>query len=256
MRNNTIYSLLVSLIPFQTAFSESINIAYDSWCPWMCDNVDKPGLAIELVESIFKTEGIHVEFQRTAWSAALREVREGKIIGILGAAKGEAPDFLFTNTPIGYQQMCFYVKSSLKWRYKNIESLKNKNVAIVQGANYPGIMEYLSHNNANKKTKLTQIISEDIFNSGFKLLLSNSADVFITDSVTSDHYLKENGYEDQFKKSGCLKAENLFLALTPKNKERSIKFIQIFNNNLLSIKLTDEYQKLYDKYNIQNWEIK
>lgn len=248
--------IMISLLITKIAFSESINIAFNIWCPWMCDNFEKPGLTIELVENIFKTEGINVEFQKASWSIAINEVREGRIKGILAPAKIEAPDFIFSSEPVAYQQMCFYVKKSSKWSFKNIDSIKNMSLAIVQGANYPGMMDYFNKTHLSKNVKVNQISAEDVFNVGFKLLTNNECDSFVIDSITADNYLKSNYYTDQFKKVGCLKTENLYFALSPKDKEKSMRLIKIFNSNFLSIKLTDAYQKLYDKYGIQKWEIK
>ena len=249
--------MILSLIFFgKFAYSESINVAFNIWCPWMCDNLDKPGLAIELVENAYKSEGINVEFQKTSWSIAVNEVREGKINGILAPAKGEAPDFIFSHEPVGYKQMCFYVKKLSKWSYKNAESLKDINIATVQGANYPGLMDYLNKNHTDKKLKINQISAEDVFNVGFKLLGNNEVDAFVVDSFTADFFLKTNFYLDQYKKVSCLKAENLYFALSPKNKEKSIRLMKLFDNSLQTIKLTDNFQKLYDKYGIQKWEIK
>lgn len=256
MKYLKITTILYFLVLGNFAYSESINVAFNIWCPWMCDNLDKPGLVIELVENAFKNDGINVEFQKTSWSIGINEVREGRINGILAPAKVEAPDFIFSHEPVAYQQMCFYVKKSSKWNYKNTESLKDINIATIQGANYPGMSDYINKSHSDKKVKINQISAEDVFNAGFKLLGSNDVDTFVVDSITADYFLRTNFYTDQYKKVGCLKAENLYFALSPKNKEKSIRLMKIFDNSFETIKLSDNFQKLYDKYGIQKWEIK
>ena len=235
--------------------AESINVAWNPWCPWMCDSDEKPGLSVEIVENAFKSQEIDVQFQKYNWALAVSEVRDGKINGLLAPAKLEAPDFIFPKEPVAYQQMCFYVKKESTWEYKSIDSLKNISIAISQGAHYPGLMEYINKN-SDKKNKIKNISTEDLFTIGFKNLLNNTYQALVLDYVTSDYYLKKNDLIDQVKKVGCLKTEYLYFALSPKNKEKSLKLSKIFDEYIANYKSTDFYQKLYDKYNVENWSQK
>ncbi|WP_397600630.1 substrate-binding periplasmic protein [Silvanigrella sp.] len=240
--------LIISIFCSNKIKAESINVAWNPWCPWMCDSDEKPGFSVELVENAFKRQDINVQFQKYSWTIAVSEVREGKVNGILAPAKLEAPDFIFPKEPVGYQQMCFYVKKDSTWVYKNIDSLKNISIAIIQGAHYPGLMEYINKN-SDKKNKIKNISTEELFPDGFKNLLNNSYQSLVLDSVTFDYYLKKNNLIDQVKKVGCLKTEYLYFALSPKNKDKSLKLSKIFDDYIVMYKSTDSYQKLYDKYN-------
>ena len=240
LNNSTIY-----------AQSDTISIAWAPWCPWTCDSNEYNGLAVEILENIFKNEDIKIQFQKYSWPIAINNVRDGEVTGILSPAKLEAPDFIFPNEPIAFQQMCFYVKNNVDWEYKNIKSIKDKKIAVQQGGHYPGLMDYIQKYKDNQN-KVYNISTQDVFEVGFNNLLKNKYNSFLIDYITADYYLKINGYTGKFKKVGCLEVENLYVAFTPKYKEKSEKLSELFDKKMEEFKLTDDYRKLLKKYGINN----
>jgi polar amino acid transport system substrate-binding protein len=247
--------LLVFILDYSNiyAYSESINVAWIPWCPWMCDSNVKSGFSVEVLENIFKHENIRIQLQKYSWPVAIHEVRLGRVMGILAPAKLEAPDFIFPTEPIAYQNMCFYVKANFNWVYKDFESLKNISIAIQQGANYPSLMNYI-YKNIENEGKIYNISTEEPFPIGFKNLLNNRYHSFVIDQSTADYYLKNNNLDNNFKKAGCLESEYLYFALTPKFKEKSIRISKLFDKYMEIFKHTKEYQRLLKKYSIKNFD--
>jgi polar amino acid transport system substrate-binding protein len=244
----------IALISNLCAFSETINIAWDPWCPWMCESTEKPGFSSELVEAVFKYSNIMVQYQKYSWPAAVFEAREGRVSALLAPAKKEAPDFIFSNRAIAFQQMCFYINNDFNWLYKGMKSLNNISFAVSQGAHYPGLMEYIQ-NNTDRPDKVQFIGTEDVYSTGFLILKQNKSNAFLSDYIPTEYYLKKNNLNNFFKRVGCLQRENLYLGFSPKFKDKSINLSHIFNKNLKIFKQSDEYQKLLDKYDIKKTDL-
>ena len=251
MRIFLLFSITLILFSKLSAFSETINIAWDPWCPWMCESNDKPGFSTELVEEVFKYSNIKVQFEKYSWPAAIRESREGRSAALLAPAKKETPDFIFSKSYVAFQQMCFFVNNDFNWTYKNIDSLKNISIAVSQGVNYPGLMEYI-HNNSDK----VRIIStENVYTIGFTNLKENKYNSFLTDNFPSKYYLNKNKLNKLFKKVGCLEKEKLYLGFSPKNKYKSLRLSNIFEHNLKLFKKSNEFDVLLKKYDIRRSDL-
>ncbi len=246
--------VFLTLITNLFVYSETINVAWDPWCPWMCDSTLMPGFSSELVEDVFKYSNIMVQFQKYSWPVAVLEVREGRASALLAPAKKEASDFIFSKSLVAFQQMCFYVNNNFDWSYKNTESLNHISFAITQGANYPGIMEYIQKNSDNP-AKVQVIGTEDVYSTGFSNLKQNKFNSFLSDNITAMYYLKQNTLSQDFKKVGCLQREELYIGFTPKFKNKSIRLFNIFEKNIKKFKKTSEYQKLLNKYEINKSDL-
>jgi polar amino acid transport system substrate-binding protein len=243
--------LIIITSPF--AFSKSINVAWNPWCPWVCESAQKPGFSAELVDEVFKYSDIMVQFQKYSWPSALFEAREGRVVGLLPPAKNEAQGFIFPQEAAGFQQMCFYLNNGFNWSYKNINSLNNISFAVSEGNNYPGLMNYIDKN-SNIPSKVQLIGTEDVFTIGFSNLKKNKYKAFVTDYIPAEYYLNKNNLNQEFKKSSCLPKEKFYIAFSPKNKEKSILLAKIFDENIIKIKKNGEFKTLLNKYNIEDWE--
>ncbi len=254
MRILMLFLIILNLISNLFVYSETINVAWDPWCPWMCESTEMPGFSSELVEDVFKYSDILVQFQKYSWPVAILEAREGRVSALLAPAKKEASDFVFSKSFVAFQQMCFYVNNNFNWSYKNINSLNNISFGISQGANYPGLMEYIQKNSDNPD-KVQLIGTEDVYSTGFSNLKLNKFSSFLSDKIPTTYYLKKNGLSNSFKSVGCLQKEGLYIGFTPKFKNKSIRLSNIFEKNIKKYKNTGEYQKLLNKYNLNKFDL-
>ncbi|APJ04678.1 substrate-binding periplasmic protein [Silvanigrella aquatica] len=245
-----LFSMIISFSYKLSAYSETINIAWDTWCPWFCESNENPGFLIELVENVFKYSKTNIQFQKYTWVNGLTEVRQGRIFGMIGTSKYEAPDFIFPNEHIAVQQMCFYVKNNSSWIYKNLDSLNEVSIGVLREANYPSLMKYIHANSDNPK-KVQIIETQDVSEQGFTELKKNKIDVFLNDIISADYYLIKNKLTSDFKRLDCLEKEKIYLSFSPKLKDKSLKLAKIFDTDYKKYRQTDDYQRLIKKYHIK-----
>ena len=87
---------LSSALVASTAIGETISLRADAWCPYTCDpGAAKPGFMIEIAKMALEPAGHKVDYKVLNWARAITETRKGKFTAIVGAAKDDAPDFIY-----------------------------------------------------------------------------------------------------------------------------------------------------------------
>lgn len=243
--------LLFLLFLFNSAKADynSVNIAWDNNCPWMCSDPNKPGFLSELVSEIFRLSNIKVQYQKYSWAEAKLEVKEGRILGILSPTKDEAEGFYFPKKHLAKINYCFYVNKSLKWSYKNENSLQDIKLGISFRNSYHDLTKYI-RNNQNDVQKIKLLNVADIYETGFELLQKKQFDAFLIDRTAAEYYLNKVKKIDQFKRVGCLHLEKIFLAFTPAFQNKSKYLSEILDKNIEILKDNDFIENLKLKYNI------
>lgn len=56
---------------------------------------------VDIAREIFAASGFDVEYRNYGWARSLSLARENRIDGVIGALKGDAPDFVFPERPMG-----------------------------------------------------------------------------------------------------------------------------------------------------------
>ncbi|MBF0450381.1 MAG: transporter substrate-binding domain-containing protein [Candidatus Magnetomorum sp.] len=124
-------------LPLNDSFGDQLILVADEWCPYNCEpDSAKLGYMIDLAKAIFAEAGHTVQYKAINWSRSIVKSREGKYHGIIGAVKAEAPDFIFPEEPLGLAKNRFWVKKGDPWRYKGIDSLKDRWLGIIQDYDY------------------------------------------------------------------------------------------------------------------------
>ncbi|MDN3718985.1 transporter substrate-binding domain-containing protein [Roseibium salinum] len=114
-----------------------MTFAADSWCPVNCaPGSERPGYMVEIVEAILEPKGYDVRYVNVNWSRALLYARSGRFDAVLGALKGDAPDFVFPAEPQGETEIGIFVPKSSSWQYTSEASLKDKRIGLIRDYAY------------------------------------------------------------------------------------------------------------------------
>ncbi len=116
---------------------KKIHLATTDWCPYACaDAYEGPGAVHEYVSDLLKQQGIDIQIDFYPWSRAIHQVNTGRLDGLLTAIPKEAPDLMFTQTPIMSYQVCFFSSYYVNWSYQGKDSLKSIKLGAVRGYGY------------------------------------------------------------------------------------------------------------------------
>ena len=110
-----------------------IKIQSDDWCPYVCDiNGKNKGFLVDIAIKVFTDAGFHVEYSTVNWSRAIANARQGKTDAVLGAFRGDVPDFVFPQHKLGQSINRVLVKSGSSFSFQSIADLTAIRIGIIQ----------------------------------------------------------------------------------------------------------------------------
>jgi polar amino acid transport system substrate-binding protein len=248
--------LLAALLVIYSASNcraDRITIVADYWCPINCDPSSlQPGLMVEIAQIVFANAGHTIEYKIVPWARAIQDSREGKFTGIIGALRGDAPDFIFPeNELLMVSPNAFFVKNDSKWSYNDIASLSNVKLAAVSGYDYGEILnEYIK-----KEGKNVDLASgEDAGERNIKKLLMGRVDVIVEAAPVLWYTAAKIGVTDQLKAAGQVsEAVGSYIAFSPaiaKSKE----YARILSDGVDTLRKSGKLQEILQKYGLKDWK--
>lgn len=251
-------ALLVSFMTlFSTsAFSDTLRIATDEWCPYDCiasQNQGKVGYLGDLLVETLEARGHKVEFVEVSYSRGLQLVREGKLDGTMACFREEAPDFVYPDFALGKSNSTFFSQKDSNWRYTGKESLEQAElIGIIKGYDYidPTVMDYLNQNPEN----VLAITGEKPLERLLEMLINGRLTAVIEDKSVLEYKAQQMGKADQLKVSGITDVViDVYTSFSPQNPN-SAEYAQIVSEETLKMREDGRLQTLLDRYGIQDWQ--
>ena len=237
MKLNLTLLIISVFFIFSSHAKVTLTLATTHWCPYTCDyNGNKHGVVGDILESSLLAHSINLKIEYYPWSRAIQLANQNKVDGLLTATLQESPDLIFSKSPIGSYQMCFYTKVTNPWVYQpNLNLGKNK-LAVVQDYGYGEPLDpYIDE---NKDNNLVFISGSNSTNRLIKMLQMERVDIIIEDrNVIQWTVIKNNLDTSLIKEAGCLKEQPFYLALSP--SEQNIELMK---------KLTPTLYEAYEKF--------
>ncbi len=233
----------------QTALKEVIHIDAIDWCPQICLDSNHPGYVVELVKKIFENTQYQLSIHIFPWSRAIRNVSSGKADALLSPAKSEAPNLLYPELSVGYQQMCFFTLYKSNWRYDGISSLQGLQIGIATDTSIEELNNYVKDHpwqfqfQPYHERYLTQNIAK---------LEKGRIDSFLFTRNSTIFSLHQLHKQDYIKVAGCLSKVPIYMAFTPvASKQGKISMMMsVFDSKLAALKKTQYIKKLIASYHL------
>ncbi len=231
-----------------------IILASDEWCPNVCDLAsNKPGLMVEVVREVFKSQGVAVEIKIINWARAIEETRAGRYDGIIGASKKDATDFIYPKSHQGVLKNYVFAPKSSTWKFDGEKSMAGKTLGVNNSYSYgPTVDEFFE-----KKKPFRKIDSgNNAHSSEMSLTESKRIDGFIEDeSVLTMNLAKTKRPVDTFKPVSAMINDDphLFVTFGPTNKNAQA-LIQVVDAGMEAIKKSGKFSELCKKYGVSEWK--
>jgi polar amino acid transport system substrate-binding protein len=220
MKNKLLFFTVLLTIHFTALSKQTLNLATTQWCPYTCDfQGSRYGIVGEIIVNTLKKQGILVTIESYPWSRAVNLADTNKIDGLLTATMTESTNLLFSNSPIGSYQMCFYTREKSQWSYKSAVDFEMNKLLVIQDYGYG---EPLDSYIKTKAEVLITLSGEEGLERSIKMLQIGRADIIIEDKRVIQWFMAKNKIEhSQIREAGCLVEQPFYLALSPtiKNKE-------------------------------------
>uniref|UniRef100_A0A486XGT2 ABC-type amino acid transport/signal transduction system n=1 Tax=Rheinheimera sp. BAL341 TaxID=1708203 RepID=A0A486XGT2_9GAMM len=242
-------SLLVSL-PFTVA-AKQIIVAGDNWCPINCGaNETKQGYMIEVARQALAREGYELVYQEMPWARAVALARRGDIDAVVGAFKGDAPDFHFPKQAIlSISPNHLFSLKDKPWRYHGVQSLDTVRLGTIVGYDYGELLNaYIAA--ADEPRVVKQLSGDDAVPRNIAFLLRGRTDVLVEAAPVLWYHAKKMGVAAQLMQVGMISpAEPCFVAFAP-GKASSKQLANALDRGLLHLQQHNLLAAIASRYGL------
>lgn len=245
---------IILVVLASDAFSETLTFKADVWCPFNCEpKGEQQGFLIDLAKAALEPLGHKVEYSNLNWARAIVDTRDGKYTAIVGAAKSDAPDFIFPSTALGFARNCFYGKKDATWSYQGIASLKGITFGVVKDYTYEDeVDEYIKTNMKDPK-KIDVVAGDNPLELNLKKVNAGRITAFIEeDSVLRNYFFRNKLPDDSIKNLGCVKESEIFIGFSPKNP-KSAEYAKAISSKIEEMRKEGSFSKILAQYGIKDW---
>lgn len=248
-------SLCLLLLISVNAGAGIITIRSDTWPPFNGEPKDaKAGYMIEVLREIYAPHGHKIDYQLMSWDDSLENVRKGEFNAVVGAAKDDAPDFVFPREAFGTSSNTFFALNKTKWEYKGISSLAKIKLGVIEDYSYSEELDnYIEANKKNGKVAVSR--GEDALALLINKLQSGTVDVVVEDaSVMLFSVMKLGIPPGQIKAVGFPRdSQDIYVAFAPGNPA-SKEYAQLFDEGIRKLRSSGKLQQILTRYNLSDWK--
>ncbi|MBF0207366.1 MAG: transporter substrate-binding domain-containing protein [Oligoflexia bacterium] len=261
MRFILFFSLFFTLVTFTRsallfeggATRDTITLRTDYWCPYACTPGDKPGYMIEIAKAVFESKGYKIDYDIEPWARAVKDVSEGKYLGLVGTAKVDAPTLLYPQITLGNNRSCFYsIQGKLQWKYRGEESLKEISFAAIKDYTYGDPVDTYIKKNPGK---VDVIAGNYALALNIAKVLAGRIDAVIENESVIAMHLKEKPIKKPFGNYGCVEGDPVFIGFYPRHPN-AIKYAEMLTNGIIELRKNGKLKEILNRYGIDDWEKK
>ncbi|MDX1537199.1 transporter substrate-binding domain-containing protein [Arsukibacterium sp.] len=220
-----VLQLLTGILLTTPAFGKAtqIIIAGDNWCPINCSaSATDKGYMIDVASQALAMAGYELVYQEMPWARAIALARRGAIHGIVGAFKGDAPDFYFpANAILNISPNHLFTLKDSSWRYSGPASWGNVRLGTIIGYDYgEELNNYLITVTPPLTHEVKQLSGDDAVKRSIEFLLKRRTDVLVESAPVLWYHANQLGVADQLQEAGVISApEPCFIAFSPSRPE-------------------------------------
>lgn len=237
---------------FANANEKIITITADPWCPWNCKDLNKPGIAVDLMKAIYEPEGFKVQYIIMPWNEAIQKVKTGEISALIGITqeKENPYNLIFPKNYLNKSNNAYIVRADDDFIYKNNDSLKGKKIGIVDGYHFQSVLgEYINKNyydpNIVIKSSGSKAVKENLLK-----LVNGDIDIYVEDEYVIQYIANRNGLISKIRVCGFLSDKDGTYVAFSSASPFAHRFVEMYDVGVTKLKQNGEYNKILAKYGI------
>jgi len=237
------------------ARAETLKIASDIWCPYICDNDKEPGILVEILNEIAKVKKMTIHFETIPLSRSLILASRSEVDVVLAITESHAFDYKLQRSReyYGGWQNDFYISSKSGWNSNKLEDLEDffkvgETLGIIKGYEYGIIIDNLILKYA---TNIFQATGNSPLAKNIKMLQKGRISALLDSRYNVEYEIKKNSIVDIIHAGSEGGFVPLFLGYSPTIAPEIIKNI---DNGLLLIRSNGILIKILAKYGVPDWQ--
>ncbi len=250
------FLLILFLLP-QLALSDDrpgIVVVADQWCPINCiPGSERPGFMIEIAREVFAGIGYEVDYQLMPWSRAIVSARKGRVHAIVGAYRGDAPDFVFPDNEQGrIGPAALFTRAESDWVYTGPESLESIQLGAILDYDYgERLNSYIEANAAGYGVQV--MTGHSPLEKNIEKLLMGRIDVVVEAEPVFVYEAGEIGVRDRVRYAGEAAApENAYIAFSPV-VDGSEEYARVLSEGMETLRASGALERILARYGLEDW---
>lgn len=238
-------------LDYSVLHAETIVLSGIDWCPYICKSNSKySGFLVDIAEIAFSKVG-KISYKFQPWNRSISNTKTGKITGLIGVIKKNAPTLVYPKEEQAFTQVRFFVRQDNSWEYTGLVSLKKVQLGVIQNYSYGEMDSYIRK---YSKTRYVQPISgENAISQNIKLLRKKRISAILIDYMVMDYTLKKNNELNIFREAGKLIGNNVYIAFSPKNP-KSKQYAKLLSNTMHRLRSSGRLSKILKHYGLKDWK--
>lgn len=234
------------------ARAETITLRADLWCPYNCEPGQEPaGYLIDIAKAVFEPAGATIDYQLMPYDDAIEAVRAGKVTAVVGAAKKDAPDLIFTGASEGYSSYAFASHKGSGFAYTGPQSLKGKRLGMIANYTYDDALDaYIA---ANKDTPAIVAVSGDNATQDLVMLLAQrKVDLIIESDAVLEYTIEQMKLSNLFDLNVASDGAPVYVAFSPADP-KGAEYAKRLEEGVETLRKSGKLAEILRKYGLKDW---
>lgn len=230
-------------------------IASDLWCPYSCPPFGgKEGFMVDVARAAFALRGVSIEYRIVPWTRAVNDARRLRVDGIIGAAKADAPDFIYPSEEQGVSGEILVYRTAENFSFTDTAALTAYKIGIIEGYTYgPEIQGYLN-DNIDDPNRVYQATGNDATAKNLRLLMAKKLSLVLEDLNVAQQLIKENRFHRDLSVTHSVTAEEpIYIGFSPENP-RSWVNAATLSDGMKKLRASGELAKILSRYGLKDWK--
>jgi len=248
--------LLLALCCFQNkTYAKEIIMASDIWCPYICQDPQKPGYIVEMLNDILQEKQFIVRNETIPLARAIMLLKNDKVDIVLGLTQQHIDhhQLISSTMPVGIFANDFFVKSNNAWQFTSVAELaeyasKNHNIGIIKGYFYGQSIEELI---AEKPNLFSYAHGDFPLNQNINRLMSGHIDIILDSKNAVLSEVKRLNIAPLNYAGTQGKSSQLYVALS---KIIDVQLLQVIDQGIIDYRNSGKLDKLLTNYGISDWQ--
>ncbi len=230
-----------------------IKMRSDEWCPYACDpKSDRPGFMVEIAREVFSKKGFKIDYDVMNWARVVSDVKTGAYDAVVGASRADVKGFVIPQVPTGILTNYYWAPKNSKWTYKDVSSLDNVTVGIINDYSYGDEVDDL----VKKRHKsIKEVSGQDPLFRLIQMTETGRVVAFVENPVVLEYNMKKLGKDNSIFKIVSKNLANdpdLFIAFSPANP-KSREYAKILDDGVLEMKKNGKLKEILERYGLSSW---
>jgi polar amino acid transport system substrate-binding protein len=207
------------------ASEKEVIIAGDNWCPINCGKDDpQQGYMIDVARLALKQSGYTLKYVEMPWARALVMARKGDIHGVVGAFRGDAPDFIFPNSPLlSMSSSNIFSRVESDWQYDGLKSLEPVRLGVIRDYDYGAAINGYVDRFSGNPNRVSIMAGDNAVERIIKQLLRGRVDAFVETAPVFWYTAKNLKVTQLVKEVGAAsEPEFCYVAFSPNHPESQV----------------------------------